>query len=85
MLQNHLLQLLCIVAMEPPTSIAPDAVRDDKLQVLRSLKRFTPTTLAQNIVRGQYRAGYVDGQRGAGLPRRAGRAASSRRPRPSSR
>ena len=62
MLQNHLLQLLCIVAMEPPTSIAPDAVRDAKLQVLRSLKRFTPTTLAQNIVRGQYRSGYVDGQ-----------------------
>ncbi|MCE3262904.1 MAG: glucose-6-phosphate dehydrogenase [Pseudoduganella sp.] len=62
MLQNHLLQLLCIVAMEPPTSIAPDAVRDSKLQVLRSLKRFTPTTLAQNIVRGQYRAGHVEGQ-----------------------
>ena len=62
MLQNHLLQLLCIVAMEPPTSIAPDAVRDAKLQVLRSLKRFTPTTLAQNIVRGQYRAGHVEGQ-----------------------
>ena len=62
MLQNHLLQLLCIVAMEPPTSIAPDAVRDAKLQVLRSLKRFTPTTLAQNIVRGQYRGGHVDGK-----------------------
>jgi glucose-6-phosphate 1-dehydrogenase len=62
MLQNHLLQLLCIVAMEPPTSIAPDAVRDAKLQVLRSLRRFTPTTLAQNIVRGQYRAGHVDGK-----------------------
>jgi glucose-6-phosphate 1-dehydrogenase len=62
MLQNHVLQLLCIVAMEPPTSIAPDAVRDAKLQVLRSLKRFTPTTLSQNIVRGQYRAGHVDGQ-----------------------
>ncbi|MDN4052705.1 glucose-6-phosphate dehydrogenase [Massilia sp. YIM B02763] len=62
MLQNHLLQLLCIVAMEPPASIAPDAVRDAKLQVLRSLKRFTPTTLSQNIIRGQYRAGYVDGQ-----------------------
>lgn len=62
MLQNHLLQLLCIVAMEPPASIAPDAVRDAKLQVLRSLKHFTPTTLAQNIVRGQYRAGHVDGK-----------------------
>jgi glucose-6-phosphate 1-dehydrogenase len=62
MLQNHLLQLLCIVAMEPPTSISSDAVRDEKLQVLRSLKRFTPTTLSQNIVRGQYRAGHVDGK-----------------------
>ena len=62
MLQNHLLQLLCIVAMEPPSSISPDDVRDSKLQVLRSLKRFTPTTLAQNIVRGQYRAGHVDGK-----------------------
>jgi glucose-6-phosphate 1-dehydrogenase len=61
MLQNHLLQLLCIVAMEPPTSIAPDAVRDAKLQVLRSLKKFTQTSLVQNIVRGQYRAGHVDG------------------------
>jgi glucose-6-phosphate 1-dehydrogenase len=62
MLQNHLLQLLCIVAMEPPTSIASDAVRDSKLQVLRSLRKFTPTMLAQNIVRGQYRAGHVEGQ-----------------------
>jgi glucose-6-phosphate 1-dehydrogenase len=61
MLQNHLLQLLCIVAMEPPTSVAPDAVRDAKLQVLRSLKKFTPTTLVRNIVRGQYRAGHIDG------------------------
>ncbi|HEY8099887.1 MAG TPA: glucose-6-phosphate dehydrogenase [Burkholderiaceae bacterium] len=61
MLQNHLLQLLCIVAMEPPTSIAPDAVRDEKLQVLRSLRKFTPTTLAQDVVRGQYRAGYIEG------------------------
>ncbi|NMM27243.1 MAG: glucose-6-phosphate dehydrogenase [Glaciimonas sp.] len=61
MLQNHLLQLLCIVAMEPPTSIAPDAVRDAKLQVLHSLRRFTPTTLAQDVVRGQYRAGYIEG------------------------
>ncbi len=61
MLQNHLLQLLCIVAMEPPVSATPDAVRDEKLKVLHSLKRFTPHTLAQNIVRGQYRSGHVDG------------------------
>jgi glucose-6-phosphate 1-dehydrogenase len=62
MLQNHLLQLLCIVAMEPPLSVTPDAVRDEKLKVLRSLKRFTPTTMSQNVIRGQYRSGHVGGQ-----------------------
>lgn len=61
MLQNHLLQLLCIVAMEPPVSVTADAVRDEKLKVLRSLRRFTPSTLVQNVVRGQYRQGHVQG------------------------
>jgi glucose-6-phosphate 1-dehydrogenase len=61
MLQNHLLQLLCIVAMEPPVSATADAVRDEKLKVLRSLKRFTPHMLSHNIIRGQYRSGHVDG------------------------
>lgn len=61
MLQNHLLQLLCIIAMEPPVSNSANAVRDEKLKVLRSLKRFTASTLAMNIVRGQYHAGYVNG------------------------
>lgn len=61
MLQNHLLQLLCIVAMEPPVTNSSNAVRDEKLKVLRSLKRFTLSTLINNVVRGQYRAGYVDG------------------------
>lgn len=62
MMQNHLLQLLCIVAMEPPLSVTPDAVRDEKLKVLRSLKPFTPVTLVKNVVRGQYRAGHVEGK-----------------------
>jgi glucose-6-phosphate 1-dehydrogenase len=61
MLQNHLLQLLCIMAMEPPVSVTADAVRDEKLKILRSLRRFTADTLVQNVVRGQYRAGHVDG------------------------
>ncbi len=61
MLQNHLLQLLCIVAMEPPLSVQADAVRDEKLKVLRALKPFTPVSLAQDVVRGQYRAGHVNG------------------------
>ncbi|GGC05462.1 glucose-6-phosphate 1-dehydrogenase [Oxalicibacterium flavum] len=62
MLQNHLLQLLCITAMEPPLSVGADAVRDEKLKVLHSLKPFTPTTLSRNVVRGQYRAGHVEGK-----------------------
>ena len=61
MLQNHLLQLLCIVAMEPPTLITPDAVRDEKLKVLRSLKKLTPAAMSHSVVRGQYRAGHVNG------------------------
>ncbi|MDB5793754.1 MAG: Glucose-6-phosphate 1-dehydrogenase [Noviherbaspirillum sp.] len=61
MMQNHLLQLLCIVAMEPPVTATADAVRDEKLQVLRSLRRFTPESLRQNVIRGQYRSGHVNG------------------------
>ena len=57
MVQNHMLQLLCLVAMEPPTSIVADAVRDEKLKVLKSLKRIDGTNAAQATVRGQYRAG----------------------------
>lgn len=62
MVQNHLLQLLCIVAMEPPSSIEADQVRDAKLQVLRSLRPLTPGEIATKTVRGQYRAGAVAGQ-----------------------
>jgi glucose-6-phosphate 1-dehydrogenase len=60
--QNHLLQLLCIVAMEPPVSLDPDAVRDEKLKVLRSLRPMTPDDIARDTVRGQYTAGAVDGE-----------------------
>jgi glucose-6-phosphate 1-dehydrogenase len=62
MVQNHLLQLLCIVAMEPPASIAPDAVRDEKLKILRALRPIAGESVANATVRGQYRAGAVDGQ-----------------------
>jgi glucose-6-phosphate 1-dehydrogenase len=62
MVQNHLLQLLCIVAMEPPSSIDADAVRDEKLKVLRALKPLTGPDAALNSVRGQYRAGAIDGK-----------------------
>ncbi|MDE8345267.1 MAG: glucose-6-phosphate dehydrogenase [Acidocella sp.] len=58
MVQNHMLQLLCLVAMEPPAILGADAVRDEKLKVLRSLKKLdTDLLCGHNIVRGQYRAG----------------------------
>jgi glucose-6-phosphate 1-dehydrogenase len=78
MVQNHLLQCLCIVAMEPPASIDADAVRDAKLQVLRSLRPFTPADVAAKTVRGQYRAGAVDGSPVRGYQEEAGIAGSSR-------
>ncbi|MHB2169303.1 glucose-6-phosphate dehydrogenase [Alsobacter sp. R-9] len=57
MVQNHILQLLCLVAMEPPTSLDADAVRDEKLKVLKALKPISPQTVDAMTVRGQYRAG----------------------------
>jgi glucose-6-phosphate 1-dehydrogenase len=66
MVQNHLLQLLCIVAMEPPVSLNPDAVRDEKLKVLRSLRPMTVADVARDTVRGQYTAGASGGEAAAG-------------------
>ncbi len=54
-------QLLCIVAMEPPVSLSPDAVRDEKLKILKAPKRFGPTEIANNVVRGAYRERIVNG------------------------
>jgi glucose-6-phosphate 1-dehydrogenase len=57
MVQNHLLQLLCLVAMEAPSSMDADAVRDEKLKVLSALKRINGNEAPRHTVRGQYRAG----------------------------
>ena len=59
MVQNHLLQLLCLIAMEPPTRFEPDAVRDEKLKVLRALEPIDAANVRDRAVRGQYR-GYLD-------------------------
>ncbi len=59
MVQNHLLQLLCIIAMEAPTHDTPDAVRDEKLKVLRSLRQLNGEAVYKNTVRGQYRSGAI--------------------------
>jgi glucose-6-phosphate 1-dehydrogenase len=61
MVQNHLLQLLCIMAMEPPASSDPDAVRDEKLKVLRAMRPLRDRDVLTKSVRGQYKAGAVRG------------------------
>jgi glucose-6-phosphate 1-dehydrogenase len=61
MVQNHALQLLCAIGMEPPINSHADAIRDEKLKVLRSLKPWNAQTLAQDVIRGQYSAGTVAG------------------------
>ncbi|MEO8757566.1 MAG: glucose-6-phosphate dehydrogenase [Devosia sp.] len=62
MVQNHMAQLLCLVAMEPPASDDANALRDEKLKVLRSLKPIAGADAGRVTVRGQYRAGSIDGQ-----------------------
>ena len=61
MIQNHALQLLTMVAMEPPSRNDADAIRDEKLKVLRSLKPFNADSVARDAVRGQYRGGNTEG------------------------
>jgi glucose-6-phosphate 1-dehydrogenase len=62
MLQNHMLQLLCLIAMEPPVSLDADRVRDEKLKVLRALRPIEPHEVATLTVRGQYAQGAIDGK-----------------------
>jgi len=62
MVQNHLFQLLSLVAMEPPTSLSADAVRDEKVKVIRSLRKWKGVEeVSKNVIRAQYTAGSVDG------------------------
>ena len=62
MIQNHALQLLTMIAMEPPSTNDADAIRDEKLKVLKSLKPFTAESVMRDVVRGQYKAGTVEGR-----------------------
>ena len=59
MVQNHLLQLLCLTAMEPPARLEQDAIREEKIKVLRALRPFTKGDLTRKTVRGQYRGGAI--------------------------
>jgi glucose-6-phosphate 1-dehydrogenase len=62
MLQNHLLQILCLVAMEPPTSIESESLRDEKLKVLRSLRLITEADVNDSCVVAQYKEGAIKGE-----------------------
>jgi glucose-6-phosphate 1-dehydrogenase len=72
MVQNHALQLLCAIGMEPPINAHADAIRDEKLKVLRALKPWTAETLQNHVVRGQYSAGTISGQAVPGYKQEAG-------------
>jgi glucose-6-phosphate 1-dehydrogenase len=62
MVQNHVLQVLSLIGMEPPVSLEAESVRDEKVKLLKSIRPMTPADMAKNIVRGQYFAGEVDGE-----------------------
>ena len=62
MIQNHMFQLLSLVAMEPPISFEADAVRDEKVKVLNAIRPMRPEEIISNTVRGQYSSGIVDGE-----------------------
>ncbi len=66
MVANHLLQLLTLTAMEPPVAFDADSVREEKVQVLRSIRRLTPEQVAERTVRGQYGPGEIEGKQATG-------------------
>jgi glucose-6-phosphate 1-dehydrogenase len=63
MIQSHLMQVMTLVAMEPPVALTADAVRDEKLKVLRAVRRFTPDNIACNSLGAQYASGHIDGEK----------------------
>lgn len=62
MIQNHLLQLLCLIAMDPPSDLSADSIRDEKVKVLKALEPITAEQISQRVVRGQYVAGNSAGK-----------------------
>ncbi|MBI1395342.1 MAG: glucose-6-phosphate dehydrogenase [Betaproteobacteria bacterium] len=77
MVQNHILQLLCLVAMEPPSELGADAVRDEKLKVLKALRPVARPAISHSVVRGQYRAGVAGGKAVPGYTDELGRTSST--------
>ncbi len=62
MVQNHLLQLLCLVTMEAPTDLSADSIRDEKVKVVRSLRHFAQNDVGKHVIRGQYAEGAINGK-----------------------
>jgi glucose-6-phosphate 1-dehydrogenase len=62
MVQNHIMQVLCLTCMEPPVAFEANAIRDEKVKLLRAIPLFTPDDVRKHVVRGQYTAGVIDGQ-----------------------
>ncbi|WAH38888.1 glucose-6-phosphate dehydrogenase [Alicyclobacillus dauci] len=62
MVQNHMLQMLMMIAMEPPSRLNTEAIRDEKVKVLRSLRKYSEDEILTNVVRGQYQGGKVAGK-----------------------
>ena len=77
MIQNHLLQVLCMVAMEAPISLAAEEIRNRKVDVLRAIRRLKPEEVHQYAVRGQYNAGWISGKKVPGYREEKGVADSS--------
>ena len=65
MVQNHLMQLMCLVAMEPPNSLKAESIRDEKVKIVRALRRIDSQSVNEKVVRGQYINGWI---RGTGVP-----------------
>ena len=77
MLQNHMLQLLALIAMEPPSDLGPEAVRAEKVKVFRSLRRFDAGSAASSVVRGQYGPGVVEGKQVSAYAEERGEASNT--------
>jgi glucose-6-phosphate 1-dehydrogenase len=77
MIQNHLMQVLCLIAMEPPVDFSDNEIRNKKVDVLHAIRRISPDDVAQFAVRGQYGAGWIEGKHVQGYRDESGVAASS--------
>ena len=62
MVQNHLMQLLCLVAMEPPNSLEAESIRDEKVKIVKALRPIDVSSVKDHVVRGQYTQGVIDGE-----------------------